>query len=268
MRSAAFTYILLTLAVRSVGGAFDVSDRAQVRQFLEEESDDFLDFLRATPSAWIDLVGSSSSADLDLGRIPHARHLEEYVKPVWFDMYKQLYGRRPKRCKWLKQIRPENGTTCRTNMRLAEDYTCMFGPGAQECPDGTYNPNYKCDCSLETKQWSCDYFDPCHYDTDEETIFTECPKDHPLSYSKTPMCKGEGMECPYSTETCCGKTYPKVECTCGFDGIFTCRNHDHCLDKKCGLRGKEEQDLMFENDNADMVIDDDLGLEDDDRAES
>lgn len=44
--------------------------------------------------------------------------------------------------------------------------------------------------------------------------------------------------------------------------------NDHCLGKKCGLRGKEQQDMMFENDNAHMIIDDDIGLEDDSRAES
>lgn len=152
------------------------------------------------------------------------RHLilkNNYVDPGWWKKYKQQYGKQFKRCKFQENTAPVDGTACRA-LRVG-DYTCMFED--QICADGSVEPAIKCDCAQDLT-WKCESYNAC-----AATAVTECPKEHPVTFSPPLTCSGD-MSCPIGTETCCGEEFPKYECTCK-DGEFDCNSVNACAGRVC-----------------------------------
>lgn len=76
----------------------------------------------------------------------------------------------------------------------------------------------------------------------QETVTTkkllmECPEKQP---SDSPVC-GDEFTCTYGEETCCGKTYDSMECTCYKNQQIMCMYTEACMEMRdCDT--KEEAD--------------------------
>lgn len=150
-----------------------------------------------------------------------------YTDPSWWRAYKRLYARHFKRCKFLHNVAPVNGTSCR-KMRHG-DYTCMFDD--QTCPqDGSIHPKIKCDClgGDNDSTWNCEEYKAC-----ESTAATDsCPKNHPVTYNPPLACTGD-FTCAVGKQTCCGQDFAKYDCKCTKNGGFDCANDRSCDGRVC-----------------------------------
>ena len=153
------------------------------------------------------------------------RDLQTATTPSYFKRYRSIFGRRVKKCKFLKNSIPQNNTFCQ-KMKTGP-YTCLFG--SKTCSGGEQetmvHPDFSCDCG-EDRKWKCESFDACPATAtaDEPPPTLTCPAEHPASYPKIPKCSLT-QKCFYGSESCCGQDFPISSCDC-VNGEFICKHID------------------------------------------
>ena len=121
-----------------------------------------------------------------------------------------------------------------SNVMCSKDLKCSYG--TESCCGKTYD-SLVCECSAGSG-FGCFFTDACLSPSGPTTavppvvvVTTDvCPDKQPIGIDA--VCSKD-LKCSYGTESCCGKTFDSLVCTCSAGKRFGCFFTDACLSPSC-----------------------------------